>query len=55
MPCKPRRPRHDPFFLLIIAVALGMAITLFVQVEGFQGADAAPLIGQRPHGRSFRG
>lgn len=55
MSFKPRRPRRDPFFLLIIAVALGMAVTLFYQVQVYYGGAASPLAGQGPDDRSVGG
>lgn len=55
MSYKPHRPRRDPFFLLIIAVALGMAVTLFYQVQVYYGGAASPLAGQGPDDRSVGG
>ena len=55
MSFKHRPPRRDPFFLLIIAVAIGMAITLFYQVQVYYGGAASPLAGQGPDDRSVGG
>lgn len=55
MSFRPRRPRHDPFFLLIITVTIGMAVTLFYQVQIYYGGDASPLAGQGPDDRSVGG
>ena len=50
-----RRPRRDPFFLLIIAVAIGMAITLFYQIQVYYVGDSTPIARQGPDGRSVGG
>ncbi len=55
MSFRPRRPRRDPFFLLIITVTIGMAVTLFYQVQIYYGGDASPLAGQGPDDRSVGG
>lgn len=55
MSFKHRPPRRDPFFLLIIAVAIGMAVTLFYQVQVYYGGGDSPLAGQGPDDRSVGG
>jgi hypothetical protein len=50
-----RRPKRDPFFLLIMVVAIGMAITLFYQIQIFYGDDPSPLAVQRPDEGSVGG
>ncbi len=50
-----RRPKRDPFFLLIMAVAIGMTITLFYQIQIFYGDDPSPLAVQRPDEGSVGG
>ena len=46
MSFKPRRRRRDPLSMLILAVVIGMAITLFYQIHVYYGGDRIPFARQ---------
>ena len=55
MSLSPRRRKRDPLNMLILAVVIGMAITLFYQVQVYYGADRVPFARQAPVDRVFGG
>ena len=55
MSLSPRRRKRDPLNMLILAVVIGMAVTLFYQVQVYYGADRVPFARQAPVGRVFGG
>lgn len=55
MSLSPRRRKRDPLNMLILAVVIGMAVTLFYQVQVYYGADRIPFARQAPADRAFGG
>ncbi len=55
MSLTPRRRKRDPLNMLILAVVIGMAVTLFYQVQVYYGADRIPFARQAPVDRVFGG
>jgi hypothetical protein len=55
MSLSPRRRKRDPLNMLILAVVIGMAVTLFYQVQVYYGADRIPFVRQAPVDRVFGG
>ena len=55
MSLSPRRRKRDPLNMLILAVVIGMAVTLFYQVQVYYGADRVPFARQVPVDRVFGG
>ena len=55
MSLSPRRRKRDPLNMLILAVVIGMAVTLFYQVQVYYGADRVPFARQAPIDRVFGG
>lgn len=55
MSLSPRRRKRDPLNMLILAVVIGMAVTLFYQVQVYYGADRIPFARQAPVDRAFGG
>lgn len=55
MSLSPRRRKRDPLNMLILAVVIGMAVTLFYQVQVYYGADRVPFARQAPVDRVFGG
>lgn len=55
MSLTPRRRKRDPLNMLILAVVIGMAVTLFYQVQVYYGADRIPFARQAPVDRVIGG
>ena len=55
MSLSPRRRKRDLLNMLILAVVIGMAVTLFYQVQVYYGADRIPFARQAPADRAFGG
>lgn len=55
MSLTPRRRKRDPLTMLILAVLIGMVVTLFYQIQVYYGADSIPFARQAPLDRVFGG